>query len=317
MDTPSSSVPFVFPNAPVDPIYSSATNLSSPSSLRTISVSFLCGCLGGVANILSSHSFDTIKVRMQILDLKFVNCFKYMVKNEGIGALYKGITSPLFNVPLIYAIYFGAYETGKWLQGVDPKKEVTISEAVTAGALAGFAVTAVMTPVELVKCRLQMLGTGSKTKTVGAFKMANQIVKARGIKELYKGSLITLCREIPATAVYFGIYEYLSRELKAAYGSSQLITLTAGGLAGLLSWAASYPQDVVKTKLQCDADLIRKYPQNKRFRDGGIINCAKDTWRRGGVRGFTKGFSACSLKGIIAEASTFFVYENLKSYSKH
>jgi len=287
----------------------------SNSYFKHISTSFLCGCLGGVANILSSHSLDTIKVRMQILDLKFISCFKYMIKQEGIGSLYKGITSPLFNVPLIYAIYFGAYEGGKWLQGLKPMDDVTVSQAMIAGACAGFAVTSVMTPVELVKCRLQMEGTGRKGKTISAMRMARSIVKNSGPKELYKGAVITLLREIPATAMYFGAYEYARKGLKDQYGDKQWTPIVAGGVAGLLSWIVSYPQDVVKTKLQCDSGAIRKYANNRLIRDGGIINCAKEIWGLKGVTGFTKGFSACSLKAVIAEAATFFVYENMKKCS--
>jgi len=63
--------------------------------------------------------------------------------------------------------------------------------------------------------------------------------------------------------------------------------------------------------------VIRKYPQNKFVKDGGIITCAGDIWRRGGVSGFTKGFSACSIKAVLAEALTFFVYEKTKSYAKY
>jgi len=304
-------------------------NLSFPSSvallpsqpsnsyIRHISTSFLCGCLGGIANILTSHSLDTIKVRMQILDLKFYSCFKYMVKKEGVGSLYKGITSPLFNVPLIYAIYFGAYEGGKWLQGLKPTDDLTIQQAMIAGATAGFAVTSVMTPVELVKCRLQMEGTGIKGKTISAMRMAKTIVKKSGPRELYKGGIITLLREVPATAVYFGAYEYARKELKKVYGDKQYVPVIAGGVAGLLSWIVSYPQDIVKTKLQCDSGVVRRYANNRRFKDGGIISCAREIWGLKGVTGFTKGFSACSLKAIIAEGATFFVYENMKKYSAY
>jgi solute carrier family 25 carnitine/acylcarnitine transporter 20/29 len=287
------------------------------SHMKTVAASFLCGCFGGFANILSSHSLDTVKVRMQLLDMKLLPTFKYMFKQEGISSFYKGITSPLFNVPFIYAIYFGAYEAGKYLQGLDVNKQITIPQAMIAGGVAGTAVCVLMTPVELVKCRLQMQGAGRRIKRNTAYQLTRQIVKTRGMKELYKGNLITLCREIPATAVYFGTYEYAARELRGYYGDREFIPLAAGGLAGLLSWAVSYPQDIVKTNLQCDSELVRKYPNYKHLRDGGIITCAGEIWRKGGVGGFTKGFSACSIKAVLAEGMTFFVYEKAKKYSKY
>jgi len=286
------------------------------NGLKNFSVSFLCGCFGGIANILSSHPFDTIKVRMQILDMKLTNSFKNIVAKEGFGALYKGISSPLFNVPLIYAVYFGTYEIGKWLQGVKIQENPTMTQAMVAGAGAGFAVCSIMTPVELIKCRLQMAGTGVKGKTITALAMAKKIIKEHGVREIYKGNLITLCREIPATAVYFGTYEYLSRKLKIKYGEINWIPIVAGGVAGLLSWIVSYPQDIIKTKLQCDAGAVRSYSNNKLIKDGGIINCTKEIMKQKGISGFTKGFSACAIKAVLAEAATFFVYENMKKHVK-
>jgi len=288
-----------------------------PNSLKSILVSFLGGCLGGIGNIISSHPLDTIKVRMQILDMKLVSCFKFITGSEGVRALYKGITSPLFNVPLLYAIYFGAYEAGKWAQGLHPNQHITITQTAIAGAFAGIAVCTVMTPVELIKCRLQMQGAGRKMQTTTALRLAQQVVSSNGIKELYKGNLITILREIPAGAVYFGSYEYCKRKLEKSYGNQHFVPLLAGGAAGVLSWVVSYPQDVIKTKLQCDSELVKRYPQNKFLRDGGIISCAKDVWKHGGLLGFTKGFSACALKALIAEGATFFIYENTKKLIKH
>ena len=294
-----------------------STTSAPHDSLREIGVGFLCGCFGGVGNILSSHSLDTVKVRMQLLDMKFTNCCRYMVRKEGLGAFYKGVTSPLFNVPIIYAMYFGAYELGKWMQRDNPRQELTISQYILAGICAAFPVCSVITPVELVKCRLQMQGTGKKVRTTTAFALTKQIVHQHGIRELYKGSVITLLREIPACAVYFGTYEYSKKELQKVYGDNQFIPIAAGGLAGLLSWAASYPQDVIKTKLQCDDTLVRRYPQSKLVKDGGIISCTREVWRKDGLRGFTRGFSACSIKAIVAEATTFFIFENTKKCTKY
>jgi len=244
--------------------------------------------------------------------MKLTSCFKFITASEGVWALYKGITSPLFNVPLLYAMYFGSYEFGKWAQGLQPHHDATIKQAFIAGAGAGIAVCCVMTPVELVKCRLQMEGTGRKVHRTTAFRMARDIVSENGFRALYKGNLITILREIPAGAVYFGSYEYFKRKLEQNYGNKHFIPLVAGGTAGFLSWVVSYPQDVIKTKLQCDSGLVKKYPQNKLIRDGGIISCARDVWKHGGLLGFTKGFSACGLKAIIAEGTTFFIYENTK-----
>lgn len=92
-----------------------------------------------------------------------------------------------------------------------------------------------------------------------------------------------------------------------------MLIFSSGGLAGFACWVASYPQDVIKTKLQCDFGVNgSRYPSTRFIRDGGIISCAKDIYRHEGLRGFWRGFSACTMRAGIANAFTFVAYEEAK-----
>jgi len=51
-----------------------------------------------------------------------------------------------------------------------------------------------------------------------------------------------------------------------------LETAVAGGLAGMLCWFVSYPQDILKTKLQ-----LFDIPSKKI--DGGWADCAKSIYK--------------------------------------
>jgi len=288
------------------------------NSFKSILLSFLCGCFGGVGNTLSSHPLDTIKIRMQLLQKNLFATIRQTVSQEGVSALYKGVGSPLFNVPIIYAISFGSYETGKWFQGVKQEDQPSLTQSLRAGSFAGLCVSAVMTPMELIKCRLQMEDLGRRTRTFSTIGMVKHVISKYGFKEMYKGHLITMTREIPAGAVYFGSYDLVNRKLKDKFGDSPFIPLLGGSIAGLLSYSVAYPQDTIKTRLQCDNGEVRKYQNHSRFiKDGGITNCIKDVWQTKGIRGFTKGYSACIMKAMIAEATTFYVYENTKKFTTY
>lgn len=85
-----------------------------------------------------------------------------------------------------------------------------------------------------------------------------------------------------------------------------------GGIAGLACWLASYPQDVVKTRLQCDLSTgsNQKYPAI--YKDGGFTNCTMEIYRQEGLRGFWRGFSACAMRAVFANAVGFYAYESAK-----
>lgn len=73
-----------------------------------------------------------------------------------------------------------------------------------------------------------------------------------------------------------------------------------GGLAGEALWIASYPFDVVKSKMQSDG-----FGKNMRYQS--MRDCFKKTWRAEGVRGFWKGIGPTLLRAMPVSAGTFAV----------
>ncbi|KAG5913811.1 hypothetical protein E4U42_000873 [Claviceps africana] len=75
-----------------------------------------------------------------------------------------------------------------------------------------------------------------------------------------------------------------------------------GGLAGEALWLASYPFDVVKSKMQTDGFGPRqRYPSTRA--------CFAATWRADGIRGFWKGIWPTLLRAMPVSAGTFAVVE--------
>ena len=75
-----------------------------------------------------------------------------------------------------------------------------------------------------------------------------------------------------------------------------------GGLAGEALWLASYPFDVIKSKMQTDGfGAAQKY---KSMRD-----CFGQTFRAEGARGFWKGIGPTLLRAMPVSAGTFAVVE--------
>ena len=77
-------------------------------------------------------------------------------QNEGFLAFYKGMGPPLVTVPLINSIIFASYEFYKNLINVKSESDFTFNQSLQAGMFAGAVNSIVLSPIELIKCRLQI-----------------------------------------------------------------------------------------------------------------------------------------------------------------
>lgn len=71
-----------------------------------------------------------------------------------------------------------------------------------SGAIAGFCSLAVLVPLELLKCRAQIMKEGN----LNVIKEVKDILREQGTKGLYRGFWASAWRDIPGWAVYFSAY---------------------------------------------------------------------------------------------------------------
>lgn len=81
---------------------------------------------------------------------------------------------------------------------------------------------------------------------------------------------------------------------------SQWRVAAYGGLAGEALWLASYPLDVVKSKMQSDG-----FGPKSRYQ--GFTDCVRQTWRGEGWRGFWRGIGPTLARAMPVSAGTFAV----------
>ncbi|XP_030384365.1 mitochondrial basic amino acids transporter isoform X2 [Scaptodrosophila lebanonensis] len=216
-------------------------------------VDFFAGLVGGAAGVLVGHPLDTVKVHLQTDDPKnpkyrgTFHCFKTILMKDDIRGLYRGISSPMSGIGLVNAIVFGVYGN---VQRLSDEPNSLLSHF-WAGSLAGVAQSFVCAPMELAKTRLQLannIDTGVKFK--GPIDCLRHIIRTDGIRGAFKGLVATIFRDIPGFSSYFVSYEFIIRMREKP---NIPYTLMAGGCAGMASWLACYPIDVVKTHMQADA----------------------------------------------------------------
>ncbi|GER47092.1 mitochondrial carrier protein [Striga asiatica] len=284
------------------------------------------GTVGGAAQLICGHPFDTIKVKLQSQPAPLpgqlpkyagaIDAVKQTIAAEGPRGLYKGMGAPLATVAAFNAVLFTVRGQMEALLRSEPGVTLTVGQQVVCGAGAGVAVSFLACPTELIKCRLQaqsaLATSGPATVTIkygGPMDVARHVLQSEGgSRGLFKGMVPTLAREVPGNAVLFGTYEALKQYLAGGPNTSGLgqgSLILAGGLAGAAFWAAVYPTDVVKSVLQVD-----DY-KNPKF--SGSVDAFRKILRLEGVKGLYKGFGPAMARSVPANAACFLAYEITRS----
>lgn len=283
------------------------------------------GTVGGIANLVVGHPFDTIKVKLQSQPSpapgKFpkyagaLDAVKKTVAAEGPRGLYKGMGAPLATVAAFNALLFTVRGQMETLLRSEPGAPLTVKQQVVAGAGAGLAVSFLACPTELIKCRLQAQSSLAEAGVIsavalpkGPMDVARHVMKDAGMKGLFKGLVPTMGREIPGNAIMFGVYEAVKQYMAGGPDTSNLgqgSLILAGGLAGGALWLTVYPTDVVKSVIQVD--------DYKKPRYSGSIDALKKIVAAEGVKGLYKGFGPAMARSVPANAATFVAYEITRS----
>lgn len=210
------------------------------------------------------------------------------------------------------AVLFLAYnqiqQSIRLLYHVKPSQALSIQQLCMAGGLSGAVVSFVLTPIELLKCRLQTQSYLSKGSLLhkGPMSVFMHTLKSKGITGLYQGHTGTLLREVAGGVAWFGIYEWSVKRLlaqdpykvrtKADLSAWEL--MGAGALAGMGYNSALYPADVVKSRMQSGL-----------HGNDGFLKIAKEIYQTHGARFFFRGFGLTVCRSAPSSAIIFYSYE--------
>ncbi|KAH9586419.1 Mitochondrial substrate/solute carrier [Trypanosoma melophagium] len=278
----------------------------------------LAGSLGGALATVVEYPFDTIKVRLQDDPSRHrgsLSCISEITRNEGlINGFFKGLPAPLIGAAVENAILFFAYRTAiTSIQSLfcserfEPDTE-PYAVVLGAAAIGGIVVSHVLTPAELVKCKMQVQNTLPEERR--AFKnslhCAMSIYRKLGLHGLYKGHVAMMAREAIGCGLYFLTFEWVIRNMlqqgQSFNEASPLVHFLGGGCAGVAFWTFIYPIDALKTKVQTGKG---GYDQMSFLR--GMAQLVK----REGIRGCMRGYTVTAIRAFPGNAVLIAVYEKV------
>jgi len=292
------------------------------SAIRRAVIDLVSGSVGGVANVYVGQPLDTIKVKLQTFPHLYkgaTQCGLNTFRTEGIRGLYAGTVPSLVANVAENAVLFLAYGAAQNLvsRGVGKQqKELNTLENACAGSLASIASATVLTPIEMIKCRMQAMQETASLKgatspqRVGPLRLTRSIILNEGPLAPFKGLSAAIVREMVGYFFFFGVYEMVRDhfvkpgETKDDIGA--LRTILAGGLGGVALWIPSYPIDLVKSRIQVLHTGRGSAPN--------FVSVALDIVKKEGPQALYSGIKPTLLRTFPATGALFLTVEKSKKW---
>jgi mitochondrial ornithine carrier protein len=359
----------VFPNrVSTNPNLPSHTPLPTPQSQsQTLEAAkdIAFGSTAGILGKFVEYPFDTIKVRLQSQKSSPQNSTRLQSPLDVFAAawrssegplknLYHGISAPLFGAAVETSSLFFSYRIAQDIlvstvpslrtlenKGGSARVSLPFSALLVAGATSGAFTSFLLTPIELVKCKLQVLAPSPRAasdlgyttpRPPGPLQLIRLILRSHGLLGFWHGQLGTLIRETGGSAAWFGSYEgvkilferYNTTKLRAEFLHGTSIPplihgplsptsisqqLLAGAAAGISYNFFFYPADTIKSRMQTEETAATAATGTRPTR---FLTVGRELWRTQGLRGFYSGCGITVFRAAPSSAIIFSIYEGLR-----
>lgn len=297
------------------------------------------------------HPFDLTKVRLQsqVLDTtaRFngpIDCLVKTWKNEGVRGLYRGLPAPIVAAMLENASLFVSYsELQNVIRRINSQPlshDLSLPQLALAGGGAGAITSFLLTPVELVKCKMQVQMIAPKPISVsipestaagtldsnlrpisrslpGPIAVLMSVIRTEGLRGLWLGQTGTLIRECGGGAAWFATKEFVGTTLIKRRGSEltrkDIVpweSALSGACAGGIFNFSMFPADSIKSTMQTEEDLR---PRGSHAPKPTFLGTAKAMYRAQGVKGLYAGCGITVARSIPSSAIIFLIYDGLSS----
>jgi ornithine carrier protein len=279
-----------------------------------------------------------VKVRLQSqpdhLPLRYtgpLDCFRQSIKQDGFLGLYRGISAPLLGAAAETSSLFFFERIGRetvYKSGLSPRdKPLPLPALWFTGAFSGAFTSFVLTPIELVKCKIQVPTStstdGMVQRNPSVMSVVRGVYKHDGVRGFWHGQMGTFVRESGGCAAWFGFKETTTKlfytwneqgiSTKSERDMLRMEALplwqqaVAGASAGMSYNFLFFPADTVKSRMQTTA-IGDTAPKRTFWQEGTAL------WRQHGLRGLYRGCGITVIRSAPSSAFIFMIYDGLKRY---
>eukprot|EP01097_Dermamoeba_algensis_P004814 TRINITY_DN3091_c0_g1_i1.p1 TRINITY_DN3091_c0_g1~~TRINITY_DN3091_c0_g1_i1.p1 ORF type:complete len:298 (-),score=39.55 TRINITY_DN3091_c0_g1_i1:230-1123(-) len=167
----------------------------------------LAGACAGFSHVVITNPYECVKIQMQLqgkLEPHLRKTMIEIVKGLGIKGLYQGASACFLRDIGFSFMYFAAYY--KIRAGFrDENGNVPLGKQIYTGTMAGTVSSALATPADVLKTRLQAPGSTYK----GLVDCAQQILRSEGPAALFKGVVPRMMIISPLFGITLFVYEGL------------------------------------------------------------------------------------------------------------
>ncbi|KAB5538754.1 hypothetical protein DKX38_016287 [Salix brachista] len=205
----------------------------------------------------------------------------------------------------------------KPLQQQQQQSQIGTVSQLVSGGVAGALSKSCTAPLARLTILFQVQGMHSDVATLrnaSIWHEASRIIREEGFRAFWKGNLVTIAHRLPYSSVNFYAYERYKELLhmipgleskRENMGRDLFVHFVGGGLAGITAASATYPLDLVRTRLAAQTNVTY-------YR--GIWHALQTISREESVLGLYKGLGATLLGVGPSIAISFSVYESLRSF---
>uniref|UniRef100_A0A8C1RUZ4 Mitochondrial dicarboxylate carrier n=2 Tax=Cyprinus carpio TaxID=7962 RepID=A0A8C1RUZ4_CYPCA len=268
---------------------------------------------GGIASCgaaCCTHPLDLLKVHLQTqqeVKMRMVGMAMHVVKNDGVLALYNGLSASLCRQMSYSLTRFAIYETVRDMMGSGGQGPMPFYQKVLLGAFGGFTGGFIGTPADMVNVRMQndmKLPAEQRRNYKHALDGLFRVWREEGTRKLFSGATMASSRGALVTVGQLACYDQAKQLVLGTglMGDNILTHFLSSFIAGGCATFLCQPLDVIKTRLM-----------NSKGEYRGVIHCLTETAKLGPLA-FYKGLVPAGIRLIPHTVLTFVFLEQLKKY---